>query len=383
MPLPPSIRELQQEPDEMLFRLKLACVVSSLPYRRSFFQLGGFARLSKSLRKWPEHLLALFGEDIVLRGMLQAKSVIPLLQESFGFHNPAAREMATSPNAVASVQVLFFSEEAYPVRLRNIYDSPGVLWIRSFEERSAPLGSRNAAGDSREGMSNSLQSSAQSGGGLPPFEDPVAGIVGTRDPEPVSLVATEELVEGLPESALIVSGLARGIDERAHRCALLRGLATVAVLGAGILCPGPSSNRHLWQRRYPGKLWLVSEFLPHQPARSYHFPRRNRIIAGLCDSLYLMQAPDKSGALISAAFALEEGRELFAFDHPLLQKPGANEGARDLIQQGARGLELCSEQRLLRISRGPVQLEREIFERDGLRSGRLRPLGQGWLFDSG
>lgn len=347
--------------------------------------------MGSHLRSWPEHLLLHFGEDLIRRGMTEGERILPLLEEMDRPNSETkvshAIDGLTAAQGAAShhVQVVFSGEESYPYRLRNIYDCPGVLWIRSFRPRSflASPGKEPAGSRSSHGASSALLQDREMAGGLLHKDGFVAGIVGTREPEPVALVATEELVERLPKSTLIVSGLARGIDERAHLSALLRGMSTVAVLGAGILCPGPSSNRHLWQGDYPGTLRVVSEFLPDQPARSYHFPRRNRIIAGLSDSLYLMQAPDKSGALISASFALDEGRELFAFDHTLLQKPGANEGARDLLQQGAHGLDLCAEDRILRISRGPVELDRELFERDGLRTGRLRPLGQGWLFDSG
>ncbi len=329
------------------FRLELACVVSGLPYRRSFFRRGGFRLLGKDLEEWPSLLEHFFGSEWIERG----RQAFRELRENRAFQKQLSR-----------ISVQFCNEEDYPHQLRQIFDAPGVLWI------AGPL--------AESGQERPLSPCWQ-------IRQAVA-VIGTRNPENISLIATEKFVQRWLGDALTVSGLARGIDAWAHRKSLEIGASTIAVLGAGILHPGPEENGHLWREQYPGSLFLVSEFLPDTRPRSFHFPRRNRIIAGLSQCIALMQAPEGSGALISAEFALEEGRDLLVFDHSLLQKAGCNEGARKLLQQGAidmqQSLNLIPEEALYSAPDGPVDPASEMWLQDKLQEGRLRPLGQGLLF---
>lgn len=166
------------------------------------------------------------------------------------------------------------------------------------------------------------------------------GVVGTRSPAPVAIGATEVWIEILARStpeAVVISGFARGIDRIAHIAALKRGLATVAVLGSGLFHPVPRSNLDIVRHanRFGVPFTYVTEFPPDARAAPHHFPRRNRIIAGLSHTVVVMQAPEKSGALITARYAIEEGRDVGVFDHPLIDFPGANEGGRRLLQDGA------------------------------------------------
>src|SRR5205814_4517328 len=110
---------------------------------------------------------------------------------------------------------------------------------------------------------------------------------------------------------VVVSGLARGVDGEAHRGALEAGGMTVAVLGCGIDRDYPAAHRELAQRIVESGL-VVSEYAPGVEPAPWRFPARNRIIAGLCAATVVVEARERSGALITADFALEEGREVFA-----------------------------------------------------------------------
>jgi len=201
--------------------------------------------------------------------------------------------------------VLSIEDEGYPALLREIFDPPPVLFATAHLPRM-----------------------------------PWTGIVGTRKPSPLTLAAVRHLVRRMPDGRGIVSGFARGVDFEAHREAIACGHPTVAVLGAGVLVPTPESSRCLVKRAREsgGELVLVSEFLPSAPAMKYNFPRRNRIIAGMADEVLLLQAPLKSGSLITARYAMDEGREIYVFDHPLLSD-AENAGGRRLIYEGAESLE--------------------------------------------
>ncbi|HBS04364.1 MAG TPA: hypothetical protein DEA96_05330 [Leptospiraceae bacterium] len=324
------------------FRLELACIVSVLPYRRGFFRRGGFRTLDSNLENWPKQLAYIFGPQWIEKGRQTFRDL---------------KKLGSFQKLISCISVHFIQEASYPDQLLHIFDAPGVLWLLS-PENSQP--------------------------GVPWKDRSSMAVVGTRSPERVSLLATEKLVRIAGKHSLIVSGLARGVDACAHRACLEMGGSTVAVLGAGVLKAGPEENSHLWNNNYPGEMHLVSEFLPGLQARSYHFPRRNRIIAGLSGSIALMQAPQNSGALISASFALEEGRDLMVFDHPLLQKPGANEGARKLLQQGAydlqQDLNLIPADSIHRLPDGPADPDHELWLHKKLQAGEMRPLGQGLLF---
>ena len=349
-------------------------MVSGLPYRRRFFQTGGFSNWGRELRAWFPFIVREFGEIYTARGMQIFRNLV------------SNHRFAGNPEVVP----VFYPDPDYPSGLRHIFDAPGVVWLRTMPgsaQRTSSVskpGTTTGFADNDDDSGEGAGVSATSNESINPFQSNkrFVSIVRTRNPDPVSCEATVQFVNALPESTVIVSGLARGIDSVAHEAALKRGMDTLAVLGAGIMKPGPAENRNLWSGKYPGKLYLLSEFLPYTEARSYHFPRRNRIIAGLSDTTVLMQAPYGSGALISASFCLDEGRDLMVFDHPLLSAAGKNEGGRELLDQGALPLsELIPPERIHRIPDGEVDVGEEIAFREGLRSGRLRPLGQGLLFE--
>ncbi|UCC74515.1 MAG: DNA-processing protein DprA [Gemmatimonadota bacterium] len=162
---------------------------------------------------------------------------------------------------------------------------------------------------------------------------PGIAVVGTRQHSAYGRDATVSLVVGLARAGyVIVSGMARGIDSIAHRTALDVGGETVAVLGTGIDVPYPREHTELFAL-IAARGCLVTEFPPGTPPLKYHFPQRNRLIAGLAQAVLVVEAPEKSGALITAHYALEEGKEVFAVPGPIHNPTSF--GTNRLIQDGA------------------------------------------------
>ncbi|MDR2102931.1 MAG: DNA-processing protein DprA, partial [Treponema sp.] len=189
----------------------------------------------------------------------------------------------------------------YPPLLREIWDPPALLFYRGI---------------------------------LPPPDKPLAAIVGTRRPTPQGLaqaydIARDIAAEGIP----VVSGLALGIDAMAHRGALDGGAPTLAVLGSALDQVYPSSNRILARRILEAGGGLLSEYPPGVGPARWRFPARNRIISGLARGSLIVEAPARSGSLITARFALEQGRDLWVSRAGILSSQG--EGCRNLAEEGA------------------------------------------------
>lgn len=162
---------------------------------------------------------------------------------------------------------------------------------------------------------------------------PAVAIVGSRACTAGAARFARILGEVFAASGLtVVSGLARGVDAAAHSGALDTG-RTVAVLGTGVDRVYPAEHRRLAERIVSGGA-LVSEFPPGAGPRTWHFPARNRIVAGLCLATVVVEAGEGSGALITAGFALDEGREVFACTVAPCSPAGA--GVRELLREGAR-----------------------------------------------
>ncbi len=164
--------------------------------------------------------------------------------------------------------------------------------------------------------------------------DKMIGIVGTRHASESSRRFTRQLATELArEGITVVSGMAEGIDSEAHKGALEGGGRTIAVWGTPLNRVYPASNRQLAEKiRNQGAIY--SEYLPDVESSPSNFPERNRIISGLSEGIIVVEAGRKSGALITAKYALEHGRELFAVPGP----PGASRsiGTNALIKVGAR-----------------------------------------------
>ena len=172
-----------------------------------------------------------------------------------------------------------YKEGAYPPLLKEISDPPVVLFYR---------------------------------GSLPDPEKPLVAVVGTRKPSSQARVRAFELGRELGEAGLpVVSGLALGIDAMAHRGNIEAGAPTVAVLGSSPDMVYPSSNRDLARRILETGGIILSEYPPDTGPQKWHFPARNRIISGLSRGTVVVEAPLKSGALITANFALDQNRDLW------------------------------------------------------------------------
>ncbi len=166
---------------------------------------------------------------------------------------------------------------------------------------------------------------------------PMIAVVGTRAPTPRGKTVARELAGDLARAGLAVaSGLARGIDTAAHRGALEAGGTTVAVLGSGLDRLYPPENAGLADE-IVARGAVVSEFGMGRDAAPGHFPQRNRIVAGLSIGVVVVEAAERSGALITAARALEEGREVFAVPGPI-DEPQSR-GPNGLIKAGAKLVE--------------------------------------------
>ncbi len=160
------------------------------------------------------------------------------------------------------------------------------------------------------------------------------GVVGTRIPSQYGRLVAEKLVTQLVDNGItIVSGLARGIDTIAHTTALKRGGKTHAVLGCGADYVYPAENRKLYETMQENGAIFSEYFIGTKPD-AVNFPRRNRIISGVSLGILVVEAGQKSGALITASYALEQNREVFAVPGNILSAKSA--GTNRLIQQGAK-----------------------------------------------
>ena len=199
-----------------------------------------------------------------------------------------------------NIRILTLQDAAYPGRLKNIYDPPCLLYVQ---------------------------------GRLPVFDEEVAvAVVGTRDCTPYGVTCAEKLGYGLTRGgAVVVTGLAKGIDAAATRGALRAGGVTAAVVGNGLDVLYPPESRYLYEDVAAAGA-ILSEYPPGTEPAGWHFPVRNRILSGLCLATLVVEAPERSGALITAGTALEQGREVFAVPGPI--DAPTSVGCNRLIRDG-------------------------------------------------
>ena len=236
---------------------------------------------------------------------LQVEGMTPRMTAPLDNKSTAEADRILGECERLGLRVLTMQDADYPTRLRNIYEPPCLLYVR---------------------------------GRLPLFDEEVAiAVVGTRKATPYGIETAEELSYAMAkQGALIVSGGAYGIDSAAHRGALRAGGKTVALMGCGIDVIYPAGNERLY-RDIAASGAILSEYPPGTPVRGSHFPVRNRIISGLCLGTVVVEAPDlRSGALITARTALEQGRDVFAVPGPI--KAPMSRGCNRLIADGAAAL---------------------------------------------
>jgi len=201
------------------------------------------------------------------------------------------------------VAAVGWSDPTYPPLLATIFDPPPVLWTR---------------------------------GQVAAFEPPAVAIVGSRAGSPYALAVAERLGADLAaRGVVVVSGLARGVDSAAHRGALTAG-ATIAVLGSGPDVIYPKEHENL-ARDIAATGLILSELAPGTPPRPQFFPQRNRIISGLSRAVVVVEAGERSGSLITARSALDQGRDVLAVPGSILS--ARNRGGHALLRDGAKIVE--------------------------------------------
>jgi DNA processing protein len=202
------------------------------------------------------------------------------------------------------IEVISFKDSRYPINLKTIFDPPFLLYLRGTLEKED---------------TNAL------------------AIVGTRRATVYGKLIARRLARDLArEGITMVSGMARGIDTEAHRGALEAGGRTIAILGCGVDIVYPPENRGLMDEIIK-KGAVISEFSLGEEPDAPHFPQRNRIISGLSKGVLVVEAPLKSGALITANFALDQGRDVFAIPGNI-NSPNSH-GTNQLIKEGAKLVE--------------------------------------------
>lgn len=173
-------------------------------------------------------------------------------------------------------------------------------------------------------------------GKLPDENRKAVAIVGARTRSAYGSQIATELAKKLARNGIqVISGLARGIDRDAHQGALEGGGDTYAVLGCGVNICYPRENRFLYNKMIETG-GIISEYLPGTPPLAQQFPARNRIIAGLCNCVVVVEAKEKSGSLITADYAMEQGRDVYAV--PGRISDTLSQGCNRLIKQGAGAL---------------------------------------------
>ncbi len=179
-------------------------------------------------------------------------------------------------------------------------------------------------------------------GELSTLQQQQLAIVGARCPSPTGLEIAYQFASELSERGFaITSGLARGIDGAAHQGALAANGATMAVLGSGLNNIYPHCHQSLAQTILEKGGVLLSEFFPYALPKAAHFPRRNRIISGLSLGVIVIEASLRSGSLITAAYALEQGREVFAVPGSIYNR--LSQGCHALLKEGATLIENCED----------------------------------------
>ncbi len=270
------------------FALKSVPMVGNVTFRRLLEQFGT-----------PEKVLRASEAELV-----RAKGVGAAAAAAIGCHDwrPFA-EQECEKVARSGARVITFLAEEYPKVLLEISDPPPYLYVK---------------------------------GELRGSETAVA-IVGSRRASTYGMLTTTRLATALADHGItVVSGMARGVDTAAHRGALSGGGRSIGVLGCGVDVLYPPENRGLFEEMAE-KGALVSEFPLGTLPLAENFPRRNRIISGISRGVLVVEAMEKSGSLITAQYALEQGREVFAIPGNI--NSGASKGTNRLIKQGAKLVE--------------------------------------------
>lgn len=296
--------------------------------------------LYKGLKKDQRIALGLHFSTVEQFENTSVHEMVLLVPKKIVYKNPPNSELVGRARKIAvdversGARVVSYWDKEYPVLLREISVPPYVLYVR---------------------------------GSLPSQEIPMVAIVGTRHPTTAGRraafsLAAEFGLAGIP----VVSGLASGIDTAAHWGSLKTQQQTLAVMGNGIDTIYPMGNRELASRILRNGGALLSEYPPYTPANRYRFPQRNRLISGLARAVVIVQAPEKSGALITADHALSQDKDVYVHSAGTFGSTGA--GGLRLSQDGA---DLIINAKTI-LDSWRIQSERrlELVENTGLTPGQ-------------
>lgn len=240
--------------------------------------------LAKGLPKRPEKVVLSFKKRAALKNYLK-EAPLQKLKDRY---------------KKEGIHYVTLASQEYPYLLRHIYDPPMVLFYK---------------------------------GDYSLLNGPALGIVGARECTQYGTKVLDMLLPPLiKEGIASVSGLARGIDGHVHQDALKYGGKTLGIIGTGINVFYPKENEPLQMKMYEEGL-VISEYPLDTVPRKHHFPMRNRIISGISDGVLVVEARKRSGSLITARMALEEGRDVFAVPGSILSE--LSKGCNALIKQGA------------------------------------------------
>lgn len=253
--------------DELLYQIGLTQLPHIGPVNaRQLIAYCGSAKAVFEARKKELLLIPGIGEHTA--GIILQQKVLHLAERELHYI------------AQHKIRPLFYLDQAYPTRLKAYNDAPILLYFR---------------GDTSLDHQRTV------------------AIIGTRKPTSEGLQTCEALVEGLrPYGVQVISGLAYGIDICAHRACLQAGIPTLGVLGHGLSRIYPSSHQSA-ARQMCENGGLLTEFTSATPPEREHFPMRNRIVAGLCDALVVIETARKGGSMITANFANDYNKDVFAF----------------------------------------------------------------------
>ncbi|BDE09676.1 DNA processing protein DprA [Lactococcus cremoris] len=249
----------------------------------------GVNKLLKFFRKYDR--------KISLRQMgqvAQVKSIPNFIEQ---YKNQDVKKLRADYKKFSSFSIL---DDLYPERLREIYNPPVLIFYQ---------------------------------GNINLLKNPKLAFVGSRLAGPSGIKAVQKIITELNQAFTIVSGLAKGIDTASHLSAIKTKIPTIAVIGTGLDIFYPLENRKIQEYLAKNQLVLSEYSLGEKPLK-YHFPERNRIIAGLSRGVVVVEAKLRSGSLITCERALEEGRDIFAIPGNIAD--GTSDGCNHLIQQGAK-----------------------------------------------
>ena len=245
----------------------------------------------------PENIYSASEKDLAEGAALSARDLNELRNKSFDRTNQILEQCD-----ILGIHMVTMADANYPDRLKTIYAAPALLYVK---------------------------------GRMPDFdEEVVLCMVGARKATPYGIINAQRLSYELASAgALILSGMAVGIDTAAHKGALKAGRPTIAVLGCGLDICYPPQNKVLMED-IAATGALISEYPPKMQALGGNFPARNRILSGLSLGTIVIEASATSGSLITAGYALEQGRDVFAIPGNI--DASVSQGANSLIQQGAK-----------------------------------------------